>query len=120
MVQSFFMRQIISAIVFCLFASCQSPAQQQTFDIILRNGVIYDGSGEKPFRGDIAIHNDTIAGVGELSGAKGKREIDVNGLAIAPGFVNMLSWADQSLLADGRSMSNIKQGVTLELFGEGW
>lgn len=90
------------------------------FGLIIRNGLIYDGSGSKPFLGDIGINADTIAAIGDLSNAIGKDELDAKGLAISPGFINMLSWADGSLLKDGRSMSDIKQGVTLEVFGEGW
>lgn len=97
--------------------SC-SPKQQ--YDIVIRNGTIYDGSGLPPVNGDVAIQSDTVAAMGDLSDAIGKKEIDAKGLAIAPGFINMLSWADGSLLKDGRSMSDIKQGVTLEVFGEGW
>jgi N-acyl-D-amino-acid deacylase len=90
------------------------------YDIILKNGMIYDGSGHNPFKGDVAMRADTIAAMGDLSASNAKRIIDVEGKAIAPGFINMLSWADGSLLKDGRSMSDIKQGVTLEVFGEGW
>jgi len=90
------------------------------YDIVIRNGTIYDGSGSSPFAGDIAINADTIAAVGSLNQAKGKQEIDVGGLAVAPGFINMLSWATESLIEDGRSQSDIRQGVTLEVFGEGW
>lgn len=90
------------------------------YDIVIRNGVIYDGSGSAPFSGDIAISADTIAAVGALDQVKGKQEIDVGGMAVAPGFINMLSWATESLIADGRSQSDIRQGVTLEVFGEGW
>jgi N-acyl-D-amino-acid deacylase len=93
---------------------------QVTYDVIIRNGTVYDGSGAPPVKGDVAIQGDRIAAVGDLSAAKGKQEIDANGLAVTPGFINMLSWADRSLLMDGRSMSDIKQGVTLEVFGEGW
>ena len=102
----------------CISVSCQS--QKQEFELIIRNGTIYDGMGQKSFVGDVAIQADTIAALGDLSNAIGKNEIDASGLAIAPGFINMLSWADGSLLQDGRSMSDIKQGVTLEVFGEGW
>ena len=102
----------------CISVSCQS--QKQEFQLIIRNGTIYDGMGQKSFVGDVAIQADTIAALGDLSNAIGKNEIDASGLAIAPGFINMLSWADGSLLQDGRSMSDIKQGVTLEVFGEGW
>lgn len=90
------------------------------YDCIIRNGIIYDGSGTPPFIGDIAIQNDTIAAIGGLEDVRGKKEIDASGLAVAPGFINMLSWADRALLLDGRSMSDIKQGVTLEVFGEGF
>ncbi len=104
--------------LFVTLACLQKPKQQ--YDIIIRNGTIYDGSGSAPFVGDIAIQADTIAAIGKLTDATGKKEINATGLAVAPGFINMLSWADQNLLKDGRSMSDIKQGVTLEVFGEGW
>lgn len=103
-----------------IILACQQRIPVQEFDVIIRNGTIYDGSGAKPFVGDIALQADTIAAIGDLKDAHGKKEIDAKGLAVAPGFINMLSWADQSLLKDGRSMSDIKQGVTLEVFGEGW
>lgn len=96
------------------------PQEQEiTYDLILRGGTVYDGSGNKPFLGDVAVIADTIAAIGDLSSFKGKKLIDAAGLAVAPGFINMLSWADGSLLSDGRSMSDIMQGVTLEVFGEG-
>jgi len=106
---------LVSLLVF--FASCQS---KQEYDLIIRNATIYNGTGEKPFTGDVAVQADTIAFIGDLSKAVGKKEIEAEGLALAPGFINMLSWADGSLVKDGRSMSDIKQGVTLEVFGEGW
>ena len=89
-----------------------------TYDLILRNGTIYDGSGSAPFNGDVALRGDRIEAVGNLGDSRGKREIDVAGLAVAPGFINMLSWATESLLHDGRSQSDIRQGVTLEVMGE--
>lgn len=95
-------------------------SSQHGYDVILRNGTIYDGSGNSPYQGDVGINGDRIAAMGDLKTATGKMEIDVTGLAVAPGFINMLSWADRSLLMDGRSVSDIKQGVTLEVFGEGW
>jgi N-acyl-D-amino-acid deacylase len=98
--------------------SNQAPVETRC-DVILRNGLIYDGSGREPFKGDVAISGDSIAGIGDLREAKAAREIDVKGLAVAPGFVNMLSWANESLLHDGRSQSDIRQGVTLEIMGEG-
>lgn len=91
----------------------------QEYDIILRGGFVYDGSGNLPVRADVGIRGDTITAVGNLSEASAREIISVQGLAVAPGFINMLSWADGSLLKDGRSMSDIKQGVTLEVFGEG-
>lgn len=103
-------------LVFILLVGC---TPKEHYPLILRNGLIYDGSGNMPYKGDVAIRGDTIAAIGNLQ-ATADKEIDVQGLAIAPGFINMLSWADGSLLKDGRSMSDIKQGVTLEVFGEGW
>jgi N-acyl-D-amino-acid deacylase len=100
-------------------ASCTSPPKK-IYETIIRNGTIYDGLGGKPFQADVGINADTIAAIGDLSKAMTQNEIDAKGKAVSPGFINMLSWADGSLLKDGRSMSDIKQGVTLELFGEGW
>ena len=89
------------------------------YDLILRDGTIYDGSGEPPVRGDVAIKGDRIAAVGDVGNATADREIQLNGLAVAPGFINMLSWSVESLIEDGRSQSEIRQGVTLEVMGEG-
>ncbi len=100
-----------------LVAAC-GPATPQ-YDRVLRNGTIYDGSGGPPFVGDVAIRGDSIIAIGDLGHARGVDEIDVTGLAVAPGFINMLSWATTSLLHDSRSQSDIRQGVTLEVFGEG-
>ncbi len=88
-------------------------------DVIIRGGTVYDGSGGTPFAGDVAIDGDRIAAIGRVA-ERGREEIDARGLAVAPGFINMLSWATTSLIADGRSQSDIRQGVTLEVFGEGW
>lgn len=90
------------------------------YDLVIRNGMIYDGSGAEPYAGDVAINADTIAALGRIENAAAAREIDARGLAVAPGFINMLSWATVSLLEDGRSQSDLRQGVTLEIFGEGW
>jgi N-acyl-D-amino-acid deacylase len=89
------------------------------FDLILRGGTVYDGSGAPPQVGDVAVRNDRIAALGDLSNRTADRIVDVRGLAVAPGFINMLSWAVDSLIEDGRSESDIRQGVTLEVFGEG-
>jgi len=95
------------------------PRVPAAFDVVVRGGTIYDGTGRDPYRGDLAIKGDGVAAVGVVAG-RGTREIDATGLAVAPGFINMLSWATESLIEDGRSQSDIRQGVTLELFGEGW
>jgi N-acyl-D-amino-acid deacylase len=89
------------------------------YDVILRGGTIYDGSGGEPFVADVALRGDTLAAIGALPDARGRLEVDARGLAVAPGFINMLSWATESLLVDGRSQSDLRQGVTLEIFGEG-
>ena len=99
-----------------LLTACAAPVE---YDVILRNGTIYDGSGSSPIVGDLALNSDAIAAVGDLGRSRGRTEIDVEGLAVAPGFINMLSWANQSLIEDGHSQSDIRQGVTLEVMGEG-
>jgi len=98
-------------------SSCSSPT---TYDILIKNGTIADGSGNPAYVGSVAINADTIAAIGELKNAKGTLEIDATGLVVAPGFINMLSWATESLIEDGKSQGDIRQGVTLEVFGEGW
>jgi N-acyl-D-amino-acid deacylase len=112
-------RPIVLALALCLLPALARGQAPKTYDLILRGGTIYDGSGGKPFVGDVAVNGDRIAAVGSLGGAKGKREVDARGLAVSPGFVNMLSWATESLLVDGRAQSDIRQGVTLEVMGEG-
>jgi N-acyl-D-amino-acid deacylase len=96
-------------------ASCQ----KQKFDVIIRGGTVYDGSGKEGVVMDVGINADTVAFIGDLSKAVGKKEIDAKGLAVAPGFINMLSHCEVSLLFDGNSQSDIRQGVTLEVLGEG-
>jgi N-acyl-D-amino-acid deacylase len=100
---------------FGLLASCK----RQTYDVIIRGGTVYDGSGKPGMMADVAMNADTLAFIGDLKNAVGKKEIDAKGLAVAPGFINMLSHAEVSLLFDGNSQSDIRQGVTLEVFGEG-
>ena len=112
----------------CLTALClllalpgaARAAEPETYDLVLRGGTIYDGSGGKPVVGDVAIRGDKIVKVGALGDARGKTEVDAKGLAVSPGFINMLSWATESLIVDGRGQSDIRQGVTLEVMGEGW
>ncbi len=96
--------------------ACTSP----DYDVVIRGGTVYDGSGGAPTVADVGIAGDTVAAIGSLADASGRVEIDAAGMAVAPGFINMLSWATESLIEDGRSQSDIRQGVTLEVFGEGW
>lgn len=95
------------------------PVAAQATDMLLKNGMILDGSGGSPYRGWVAITGDRISAMGNGPPPAAARSIDVGGQAIAPGFVNMLSWATESLIADGRAQSDIRQGVTLEVMGEG-
>jgi N-acyl-D-amino-acid deacylase len=90
------------------------------YDLLIRNGMIYDGHGGTPFVGDVAMDGDSIVAMGTLGNARGRTEVDATGLAVAPGFINMLSWANRSLIHDGCSQGDIRQGVTLEVLGEGW
>ncbi len=90
------------------------------YDVIIRGGHVYDGTGGAPTVADIGIQADTITIIGNLSGKSASTDIDAHGLAVSPGFINMLSWATESLVADGRAKSDLMQGVTLEVFGEGW
>lgn len=101
------------------FGCSQGPAPEN-YDVIIRGGTVYDGSGEAPVLADVAINGDRIAKIGDLSEATATSEVDAEGKAVSPGFINMLSWATESLIMDGRGMSDIKQGVTLEVMGEGW
>jgi len=109
------------ALYLILAAAISLPVLAGTddYDFILRHGTIYDGSGGKPLVADVAVKGDRIVAVGELGAAHAAKEIEVKGLAVAPGFINMLSWSTESLLQDGRSQSEIRQGVTLEVLGEG-
>ena len=103
-------------ILILLIFSCSS---HKDYDILIKNGTIADGSGNPAYIGSVGINADTIAAVGKLK-ATGRLEIDATDLVVAPGFINMLSWATESLIQNGRSESDIMQGVTLEVFGEGW
>jgi N-acyl-D-amino-acid deacylase len=103
-------------VLLVLFYSCENKIK---FDIIVRNGVIYDGTGNKPYNGDVGINADTIAAIGDLHNAKATTDVDAKGMAICPGFIDVQSQSMASLIQDGRSMAAIKQGVTLEVFGEG-
>jgi len=105
---------------FTMFAqggfSAPAPAD---FDVIIKDGTVYDGTGAEPKQVDVAIRGDRIVGIGDFKTAKAKTIIDAKGLTVAPGFINMLSWSVASLIQDGRSQSEIRQGVTTEIMGEG-
>ena len=113
-------RKIILTSVLCIFLCACSNQDDATpaFDVLIVNGTVYAGDGGAPFQADIGISGDRIAAIGELTGTAAKT-IDASGLAVAPGFINLLSWATESLIEDGRSQSDIRQGVTLEVMGEG-
>jgi N-acyl-D-amino-acid deacylase len=119
-------RSIVVAAVSGLLASCASAVPErapglsaEAYDLLIDNGTIYDGSGGAPFVGDIGIKGDRIVYVGPQAPAAASRTVDASGLAVSPGFINMLSWAGETLIEDGRGMSDTVQGVTLEVFGEG-
>src|SRR5579884_3147803 len=95
------------------------PTRQRDYDVLIRGGTIYDGSGATPYVGDIAIKGDKIVYAGPRAPGAAAKVIDATGDAVSPGFINMLSWAVESLIADGRGLSDVDQGVTLEVFGEG-
>ena len=102
-----------------LLAAATACSDAANYDVLISGGTVYDGSGAAPFVGDVGINGDRVVAVGDLSGATADNVIDATGLAVSPGFVNMLSWATVSLIVDGRSQGDIRQGVTLEVFGEG-
>ncbi len=96
-----------------------APAAAVPFDVLIRHGTVYDGTGAPGRKADVGVRDDRVVAVGDLARAAGHTELDATGRAVAPGFINVLSWANVSLIADGRGMSDLKQGVTLEIFGEG-
>lgn len=104
-------------------AGCDAPHRggeaPPLYDVLLRDGVIYDGTGAPPTTGDIAINGDRVVAVGPALAGRGRREIEVGGLAVAPGFINLLSWSGEALIEDGRGQGALRQGVTLEVMGEG-
>src|SRR5262245_13288148 len=102
----------------CCLAGAGAAGARDRYDVLLRNGTVYDGTGGPAARADVGIRGDTIAAVGDLAKARAGTVVDARGLAVAPGFINMLSWATDSLIADGRSQGDIRQGVTTEIFGE--
>ena len=101
-------------------AAVVQGAEPASYDLLIRNGMIYDGSGAEPYAGDVGIKGDRIVYVGPAHAANAAKTVDAKGLAVSPGFINMLSWATESLLIDGLGQSDLRQGVTLEVMGEGW
>ena len=107
------------AVFLLAFTIASQPAQQPAaYDIIIRHGTVYDGTGGAPRRADVGIKGDRIAALGDLSKAKATTEVEAKGLAVAPGFINMLSHSETSLIADYRSLGELRQGVTTQIFGE--
>lgn len=102
-----------------LFASSALASSPPAYDLLIRDAVVYDGSGGAPFRGEVAIKDERIAYVGPKAPDTARRTLDAGGKAVSPGFINMLSWATESLIVDGRGLSDLKQGITLEVMGEG-
>src|SRR2546426_10597550 len=120
MKRNLFCLGVFFTIVVEALAQNRSPSPSAAdFDVIIKGGTVYDGTGAEPKRVDIAIRGDRIVGIGDFKTAKANTVIDATGLAVAPGFINMLSWSTQSLIQDGRSQSEIRQGVTTEIMGEG-
>ncbi len=111
------MRHRVTIVIALLVLSACSSGPR--YDVIIRNGTVFDGSGSRGATADVAIEGQKIAAVGDLKDATAPVEVDARGLVVAPGFINMLSHSETSLIADGRSMGELKQGVTLEVFGEG-
>ncbi len=107
---------LISILLFNLILSCSEGIK---VDVVIENGIIYDGTGNSPFKGSVAIKDEKIVYVGSPKSFQAKKRIDATDQAVSPGFINMLSWGVETLIEDGKSQSDIRQGVTLEVFGEG-
>ena len=108
------MKKLLFVLLVLSVASCK----KQEYDVVIRGGTVYDGSGKPGITADVAINADTVAALGDLSRAVGKTEVDAKGLAVAPGFINMLSHSWETLILDGRGQSDVRQGITLEVLGE--
>jgi N-acyl-D-amino-acid deacylase len=113
------LRALAASILALASVSCAASPPPAAYDLIVRGGMVYDGTGAPGRRVDVGVKGDRIERVGDLSAETASKTIDASGRAVAPGFINMLSWATESLLVDGRSQGDIRQGVTLEIFGEG-
>ena len=114
------LRNILTAAMASLLIACGQPDDEATkYDVIISNGTVYDGTGAPGRVADVGVIGDRIAAIGDLDGAGAEQIVDADGMAVAPGFINMLSWAVEDLIADGRGLGDLSQGVTLEVFGEG-
>ena len=109
----------LSVLPFSAYSTSMLSRQPPAFDVVIRGGTVYDGTGAPGRRADVGIRGDRIGGVGDLSGQPATAVVDAAGLAVAPGFINMLSWSTESLLVDGRSQGELREGVTTQIFGEG-
>ena len=109
---------LLILLLICFSLSGTSAQNTNAYDLIIRNGTLYDGTGAKPRRADVGIRGDRVTAIGDLSKAKAATEVDAKGLAVAPGFINMLSHSETSLIEDYRSLGELRQGVTTQIFGE--
>lgn len=110
----------ILAVFAIVFTLAPLTVAHHRYDVIIRGGMVYDGSGGSPVKADVGIKGDKVVLIGDLSREQAATTIDAKGMAVAPGFINMLSWATESMIVDRRSLGDLKQGVTTEIFGEGW
>ena len=108
------MRLALAAVTLLSLSLAIDLSQPPVFDVVIRGGTVYDGTGEPGRRVDVGLRGDRIAAVGDLTGASATAAVNASGLAVAPGFINMLSWSTESLLIDGRSQGEIREGVTTE------
>ena len=115
------MKRAVATLLAALLLPLSLSAQNRRggFDVLIKNGTVYDGTGQRPRRADVGIRGDRVVSVGNLSSARARTIVDAEGLAVAPGFINMLSWSTESLIVDGRSQGEVRQGVTTQVFGEG-
>jgi N-acyl-D-amino-acid deacylase len=114
------MKKIFSVLLLILLPALPcAQSKQADLDVLIKGGTVYDGTGAAPLKMDVGIKGDRIVAVGDLEPARARTVVDARGLAVAPGFINMLSWSTESLIADGRSQSEIRQGVTTQIMGEG-
>src|SRR5438876_1889891 len=107
-------------LLLCISFSLAQGKTADVFDVIIKGGTVYDGSGGRPYKADVGIKGDVVTKIGNLSTSKAALVVDASGMAVAPGFINMLSWSTESLIVDPRSMGELKQGITTQIMGEGW